>query len=149
MAKRNVLKLDTKSFDEYAEKLDRLGADLKPIFARALEQAAETVEKDTIDAVQDPNLPAGGKYHGKNRDTEKSIMRNSKVKWSGFYGEIRLGFDFGKPGAGGYLISGRGTPRKMRPVKQLKDIYKGKKYMSDIKQSIVKVFEDEIHKRMR
>lgn len=140
---RNVLKLDTRGFTEYAEKLDRLDADLKSIFTDALQQAAETVTEDTIDAVADGNLPAGGKYSS--GETKESIIKNPKVEWSGTFGQIGVGFDFGKPGAGGYLITG--TPR-MRPVRELTEIYKTKRYMNNIRKGMVDIFEDEIKRRM-
>lgn len=140
---KNLLKLDTKPFDIYAEKLDRLGADLKAIFTDALEQAGETIGQDTLDAVADENLPAGGKYS--TGDTKASVIQNPQVKWSGAVGEIGIGFDFGKPGAGGFLITG--TP-KMRPDKTLNAMYKKKKYMSDIQNDMIDIFNDEIKKRM-
>ena len=59
---KNVLKLDVHGFDEYAEKLERLDADLKKIFTDALEEAGETITEDTENAVTEANLPAGGKY---------------------------------------------------------------------------------------
>lgn len=140
---RNVLKLDTSEFDAYAEKLDRLGADLKTIFTDALEKVGETIGKDTLDAMADSNLPAGGKYA--TGQTKSTVVKNPKVEWSGMRGSIGVGFDFGKPGAGGYLITG--TPR-MRPDNELNKIYKRKKYMNDVKKDIMEVFNDEIHKRM-
>jgi hypothetical protein len=140
---RNVLKLDVKGFDEYAEKLDSLGADLKTIFTDALEQAGETITEDTIDAMADANLPRGGEYS--TGETKASIIKNPHVEWAGTIGSIGVGFDFGKPGAGGYLITG--TPR-MRPDKPLNQIYKSKKYMSDIRKDMVDIFNDEIKRRM-
>lgn len=140
---RNILKLETKGFNEYAEKLDRLGADLKAIFTDALEQAAEIITDDTMEAMADQYMPAQGKYS--QGDTKKSILKNPKVTWSGSIGEIGVGFDFDKPGAGGYLITG--TP-KMRPNKELNRIYKSKRYMNDIKKDMIDVFDDEIQRRM-
>lgn len=140
---KNILKLDTSSFDEFAERLDGLGADLKPIFTDALTQAAETITEDTIEAVKDQYLPAHGEYsHG---DTKKSIIRNPRVEWSGMIGEIAIGFDFSKPGAGGYLITG--TPR-MRPDKELNQIYKGKRYMRQIQNDMAEIFQNAIDDHM-
>lgn len=140
---RNVLKLDTKGFDEYAEKLERLDADLKSIFTDALQQAAETITEDTVEAMSSGNLPAGGKYS--TGETKKSIVQNPKVTWSGTVGEVGVGFDFEKPGAGGYLITG--TPR-MKPNRELNRIYKSKKYMTNIKKDMKDIFDDEIQRRM-
>ena len=125
------------------EKLDRLGGDLKEVTEDALGQAAETIEWDTVDAVQKPNLPRGGKYS--NGDTEASIVRDAKVEWEGMTGSIGVGFDFGKPGAGGFLITG--TPR-MAPVGPLTEIYKRKRYMSQIQKDMQEIVSDAIKERM-
>lgn len=140
---KNTLRLDVRGFEEYLHKLEDLEADLKPIVADALEQAAETIEYDTIDAVAKEYLPAGGEYSL--GDTEASIVRNAKVKWSGTTAEINVGFDYSKPGAGGLLITG--TPR-MRPDTELNKMYKGKRYMKQIQNDMAEVFKSEIEKRM-
>lgn len=140
---RTTLKLDTSAFDDFAEKLDRLGADLKSIFDDALTQAAETITDDTLEAVKDQYLPAHGDYS--TDDTKRSIMRNPRVKWSGMMGEVAVGFDYSKPGAGGFLITG--TPR-MQPDKELNRIYKGKRYMTEIKKDMIEIFQDAIDDHM-
>lgn len=140
---KNMLKLDTSGFDDYAYKLDRLGADLRSIFTDALQEAAETITEDTFDGVTEPNLPRGGKYSG--GETEASIVKNPRVEWDGMVGSVAVGFDFSKPGAGGYLITG--TPR-MRPDKALNRIYKSKKYMKGIERQMTEVFQKEINRRL-
>ena len=140
---KNLLKLDVSGFEEYIQKLEKLEADIKPIVSDALNQAGETITDDTFDAVSDSNLPRGGEYS--NGKTEESIIKNPRVKWSGTMAEIGVGFDFSKPGAGGYLITG--TPR-MAPDKALNRIYKSKKYMKDIQKDMINIFQDEISRRM-
>lgn len=140
---KNMLKLDTRGFDDYVAKLQKLGADLKPIFTDALTQAAETITKDTINGMKDQYLPAHGEYSS--GDTKKSIVRNPRIEWIGMVGEVAVGFDFSKPGAGGLLITD--TP-KMQPDEELNRIYKDKKYMTNIKKDMIKIFQDEIDKRM-
>ena len=89
-------------------------------------------------------LPAGGKYStGK---TEATIVDNPQVEWSGSRASIEVGFDFGKPGAGGFLITG--TP-KMKPDKELNRMYKGKKYMKQIQDQMSEVVSEAISKAMR
>lgn len=140
---KNLLKLDVSGFEEYIQKLEKLEADLKSIVSDALNQAGETITDDTFDAVSDSNLPRGGEYStGK---TKESIIKNPRIKWSGTTAEIGVGFDFNKPGAGGYLITG--TPR-MAPDKALNKIYKSKKYMKDIQKDMIDIFQDEISRRM-
>lgn len=144
MAKRkSMISIDFTNFDTYAEKLDKLGANLQKVFTDAMEQAAETVQEDTIEAMADSNLPAGGKYS--QGETEASIIRDAKVIWHGSLGIIGLGFDKTKPGAGGFLITG--TP-KMRPNYRLEDIYGRKKYENQLKKDIEEVLQDEIDRIM-
>lgn len=142
---KNMLKLDTSAFEDYARKLENLNADLKDIFTDALQQAGETITDDTIEAMSDEYLPAGGQYRKEPSKTEASIVKNPKVVWHGMVGEIALGFDFDKPGAGGYLITG--TPR-MDPDKELNKIYKQKRYMNNIKKDMIDIFNDKIERRM-
>jgi hypothetical protein len=143
VGKRNTLKLDLKGFDELIYKLDKLGGDVKKITEDALDRAGETIGRDTVDAVQKSNLPAGGKYS--KGDTEGSIVKNPKTEWEGMIASIGVGFDYSKPGAGGFLITG--TPR-MAPDNALKKIYKQKRYMSEIQKDMREIFNDEIVRRM-
>jgi hypothetical protein len=142
-ARKSMISVDFSAFSDYAERLDKLGGDLKTIFADAMEQAAETVEYDTVDAVASSNMPAGGKYS--QGDTEASIIHDAKVEWSGSVAEIGLGFDKTKSGAGGFLITG--TP-KMRPNYALEKIYGTKKYENQLKRDIEDVLKDEIEQRL-
>lgn len=136
MARRGgMLSLDFSAFEELAEELDKAGFELKEVFDDVLTQAAETVQDDTVDAVASSNLPAHGKYSkGK---TLESINRNPKVNWSGSIGEVGLGFDKSKAGAGGWLITG--TP-KMRPDYALQDIYDRKKYSNELRKDMMEQF---------
>lgn len=129
--RKNYIAVDFSAFAEYAEKLDRLGADLKDVIGDAMEEAAKQVQEDTADAVESANLPAGGQYS--DGETRASIVRDVTPKWSGSVGEVHLGFDKSKPGAGGFLITG--TP-KMAPDAALAEMYSGKKYQRQINKMI-------------
>lgn len=127
--KRNTLRLDTSGFTEMLKKLDALGGDVKITVDEALKKAGDKIERDTEAAIAPANLPARGKYsHG---DTKESIIHDAQVHWEGQVGWIPVGFDFSKPGAGGYLITG--TP-KMRPDLTLNRMYKQKKYIREIQE---------------
>lgn len=146
MAKRkSMISIDFSNFSDYAERLDNLEADLKKVFGNAMEQAAQTVQNDTIAAMASSNLPAGGKYSGEDKDTEASIIRDAKTVWRGSLGEIGLGFDKTKPGAGGFLITG--TP-KMRPNQALANIYSRKTYEKKLKKQIENDLQKAIDKAM-
>ena len=56
--RKNSINIDYSSFAEYAERLDELGANLQKVFTDSMEQAAETVQWDTEDAIAAANLPA-------------------------------------------------------------------------------------------
>ena len=135
--RKNYISIDFSNFAEYAEQLDRLNGDLQKIIGDAMEQAAQTVQDDTRDAVAAANLPAGGNYS--RGDTEASIIDNPKVQWSGSLGEIGVGFDKSKPGAGGFLITG--TP-KMKPDYALQDIFNRKGYAKKINDQIREELQD-------
>lgn len=144
MARRkNSISIDFSNFSEYAEKLDELNADLKAVFEDAMEEAAETVEWDVVDAVANANMPAGGKYS--TGETKDSIIRNAKVEWQGSVGEIPLGFDKTQAGAGGWLITG--TP-KMNPNYALEDIFGRKTYQRKIVNQIQESLQDAINDKL-
>jgi hypothetical protein len=138
-----MISIDFKNFSDYAEKIDKLGVNLKSVFSKAMEEAAEKVQQDTIAAIQPVNLPGKGRYS--TGDTLNTVIRDPKTKWEGSVGEIPIGFDKTKPGAGGWLITG--TP-KMRPDYALEKIYGTKRYESELKKTIEKALQREIDKIM-
>lgn len=133
------MKLELGGFDELLGKLKEVGGELKPVVTDALEQAGETIEWDTREAVAKSNLPRKGKYS--KGDTERSIVSNPKVEWSMGVGSIGVGFDYGMEGAGGYLITG--TPR-MKPDQKLLTMYKRKKYMAQISADMSEIVNEAI-----
>lgn len=141
---RNTLKLDTRGFEGMLRKLDSLGGDVQKAVGDALRQASETISKDTEMAMADANLPAQGRYS--TGTTKESIIRDSQVRWEGQVGWVPVGFDFSKPGAGGYLITG--TPR-MRPDQALNKMYKQKRYMNLIQKNMGEKIMDYIIEKMK
>lgn len=139
---KNKIGIDFNGFAEYAEKIDRLGGDIRRIFADAMEQLADEVQADTLDALASANLPAKGTYsHGQ---TEKSLIE-PRVDWSGSIVEVPLGFDFTKPGAGGWLITG--TP-KMQPDAALNKIYRNNSYWRKHQKELERIFQQEVKRIM-
>lgn len=134
---RNTLRLDTSAFSDVIAKLEGMGADVKQITSDALSVAAEKIARDTKIAIQPENLPAKGKYSRHPSKTAESIITTTEVTWEGLTAWVPVGFDFAKPGAGGYLISG--TPR-MKPDRELNRMYKQKAYMGKVKAEISEVF---------
>lgn len=138
-----MLSMDFSAFDYLVEQLDNLGANLQEVIGTAMEQAAETVQEDTIEALGKANLPAKGAYS--NGDTLNQVVRDAKTVWHGELGEIGLGFDKTALGAGGFLITG--TP-KMQPDYKLEDIFARKKYKKKIMDQIARELQDEIDTRL-
>lgn len=131
---RNTLKLSTAGFDGLLKRLDSLGGDVRKAVDEALTKASHTITVSTENALAAQNLPAQGKY---SKDTTREqIIRDAQVRWEGDTAWIPVGFDFSKPGAGGYLITG--TPR-MKPDYELNRIYKQKKYMNLIQKGMEEI----------
>lgn len=140
---RNTLKLDTKGLEPLIKKLDSIGGDVKGAVNTALTKAAQTIAESTENAISAANLPAGGKY---SKDTTKeSIIRDAQVRWEGDTAWVPVGFDFSKPGAGGFLITG--TPR-MKPDYELNKIYKQKRYMNLIQKGMEEIILNSIVEKM-
>ena len=137
--RKSMLSIDFSNFVEYAERLEMLGANLQDVISEAMEEIAEEVQQDTIAALAKVNLPAEGKYS--QGDTVDSVIEDVHTNWQGSVGEVRLGFDKTKQGAGGWLITG--TP-KMRPDYALEAIYGSKSYENRIKKKIEQALQAEI-----
>lgn len=145
MAKRkSFISIDFSNFSAYAEELEHLGADLQRVFTEVMEEEAKTIQSDTINALSSGNLPAQGRYS--KGTTKSSVDLYPKVEWSGSIGEVGLGFDKTKPGAGGFLITG--TPR-MQPDHALEQIYGRKTYENKVNRNIMKRLQSEIDKRLK
>ena len=140
---KNKVSIDFSGFSDYAERIEMLGGSLKDVFNDALTKAGETIQADTLAALDNGNLPAGGKYS--KGDTAASVIDDLTVTWSGSVAEIPLGFDKTKPGAGGWLITG--TP-KMQPDKALNQIYKSQGYMNKRKKEMEEVFIEAVNRLM-
>lgn len=106
-------------------KLDELGGNdaMKRGVDSALKASKQYVNPQIESAIAKSNLPAHGKYS--KGDTKKSIDRDMTVEWSGFEGEIKVGFDLHGSGLTSIFLM-YGTP-KMPPVAGLKDaVYGGR-----------------------
>lgn len=123
---RNSLTLDTAGYEQALMRLLRVEKDAKNVVEEAMKTIGDFIREDTKKAVEAQNLPAKGRYSS--GDTSKSIIAVSRVEWNGGVGSMPIGFDFEKPGAGGFLISGTPT---MKPDQQVRKIYKSKKYMRE------------------
>lgn len=117
MAKTGI---ELKGLAELITRVDEAGLNVKPVLTNALEQMAETVAEDTVEALAPQNLPRQGRYS--TGATEAAVVQNAQVEWSGNRATIGFGFDKTKPNNGLRLITG--TPR-MKPDIWLQRIYGG------------------------
>ena len=141
---RNGFSIDWSAFEDFAEQLDGLGADLKEIFTDVMEMEAETVQEDTKEATAKAFLPAHGIYS--QEDTIKAVVQFPKATWAGTLGSIGMGFDKTKPNAGTFLITG--TPR-MQPDYKLEDIFVRKKYLKGMISDINDYFVDALDRAVK
>lgn len=142
MAKRNTLRLDISGFEELLVKLDSLNGDVKKAVTDALQEASETIKRDTEEALADRYLPAKGTYSS---GRTKTTVAEPDIQWSGSTAVAPVGFDYGLKGAGGFLISG--TPR-MQPNRKLEQIYARKKYMKKLQEQMQALVEERIRRKM-
>lgn len=140
---RNTLKLEITGFESLIDRLESLGGDVKQAVSEGLTDAGAKIASDTVKALSSSSLPARGKYS--TGTTMQSVVQDPTVEWEGQVASIPVGFDFSKPGAGGFLISG--TPR-MRPDVVLNKMYKSKRYMNQISKVIGKRVMDHIIRGM-
>lgn len=98
---RAKFSLDFKGFAEYAEKLDRLGGDLRAAADEALKQTADHITG---------NLEADMTRHNKSGKTVGSLVKNQSVEWVGNVAEIDVGFDIANGGLPSVFLM-YGTPR--------------------------------------
>ena len=141
LARRKLGRIDYRQFEELAEELQSLGADLQAVMGSALEDAGKDIQAKTQKAMASSNLPAKGKYS--TGTTEATINLDPKVKWSGTAGSIGFGFDTDRPNAGKWLITG--TPR-MQPDEALAAIYASEKYKTAVVKQIKEALQKEIAK---
>ena len=149
---KTKLSLSGDVFQEYADKLEKLGGNLRGAVERALEESAEYVNK---------NLKNDIKPHERTGNTEKSLKDDQKIKWEGMTASIPVGFNISDKGLASIFLM-YGTPKHgpvgKRPgatghpgTKQDKKLYNdvyGSAAQKKIQEIQEKVFAEEIEKLM-
>ena len=147
---KNKITLDTSGLEAMMARLARLEhQDAKKIVEEALVAVGEQISKETEWALAPAHLPAKGVYS--RGATKESVIHDVTAKWEGGVAYIPVGFDFDKPGAGGFLIGGRkasaitGTPR-MAPDYVLQNMFKKKNntYMAKMQKEAADIILDQI-----
>lgn len=129
------MRLEFTGFEEMAERLDKLGGDLKKTTEKALTETHAYITPKVEEAFK----PHDVKYSHR---TMKSLKKDSKVEWIGSVAEIGVGFDIAEGGYPSIFIM-YGTPR-LKPDKKLYNaIYGNKKKVKELQE---KIFAEEIAK---
>lgn len=134
---RNKLTVNFSAFEEYAEKLDKLGGDIKTAVDKSLEESKKLVNKQLHEQM---------KKHKRTGDTEKTIRDNARVEWSGTLGAVKVGFDIAHGGLPSIFLM-YGTPRMQKDQKLYNAVY-GAGTKRKIKELQKKIFNDEIKRVM-
>lgn len=133
---KNKLTIDFKGFEEYAERLDKLGGDLKSATDEALQKSKEFVDNGLREQMQ---------KHHRTGDTEKSLMLDAKVEWSGSTASVDVGFDIAHGGLASIFLM-YGTP-KMQPDKKLYNAIYGSATKRKVREIQEEIFAKAIKRR--
>lgn len=109
---RNKIGLELKGFEEWIERLENLGGDVKEAAEDSLQVAYSTIT---------PKVIADMKKHKRTGRTAGAIVKKSDVKWEGTTASIDVGFKFPEGLASVFLMYG--TPRMKKDTKLYNDIY--------------------------
>lgn len=134
---KNKISLEFKAFEEYAEKLDKLGGDLKAVTEKALQNSHDFIM---------PKLHRDMNKHHRTGRTEKSIVDDAKVEWEGTTASIRIGFKISDGGLPSIFLM-YGTPRMQKDQQLYDDVY-GKRTKKQIAELQEKTFARAIKKVM-
>lgn len=133
MAKK--MRLEFTGFEEYAERLDKLGGDLKKTTEKALIETHKLLTPKVEEAFRKHDV----KY---SHDTMKSLKKDARVEWDGSVAAIGVGFKISEGGFPSIFIM-YGTPRMQPEKKVYNSIYGNKKKVRELQE---KIFAEEIAK---
>lgn len=133
MAKK--MRLEFTGFEEYAERLDKLGGDLKKTTEKALIETHKLLTPKVEEAFRKHDV----KY---SHDTLASLKKDARVEWDGSVAAIGVGFKISEGGFPSIFIM-YGTPRMQPDKKVYNSIYGNKKKVRELQE---KIFAEEIAK---
>lgn len=134
---KNKITLQFKAFEEFAEKLDKLGGDLRATTEKALQNSHDYVT---------PKIEKDMKNHKRTGKTAGSIRSDAKVEWDGSVASVDIGFDITHYGLPSIFLM-YGTPKMKKDQNLFDDIY-GKTTQKKIKELQEKTFARAIKKVM-
>lgn len=138
MAKK--MRLEFTGFEEYAERLDKLGGNLKKTTEKALIETHKLLTPKVDEVFKKHDV----KY---SHETMKSLKKDARVEWDGSVAAIGVGFKISEGGYPSIFImygtTVHGTPRIAPDKKLYNAIYGNKKKIRELQE---KIFAEEIAK---
>ncbi len=110
---RNRIGMSFAGFEEMAAEFDALGGELREVITECLEKSHALVT---------PKLHADMARHYRTGKTERSILDDAQVEWSGTIASIDVGFSVRKGGLASIFLM-YGTPRMEKDTKLYNDVY--------------------------
>lgn len=135
----NKMKLQFSGFDEYIEKLDKLGGDIRT----ATEQALFKTHEMITPALKRRMENAHNNYSG---ETVRSLDEDGSLTWEGQTASISVGFHIRDGGLPSIFLM-YGTPR-MQPDRTLYNLVYGSKIKKEIGERQKEIFAKAIKERM-
>lgn len=135
--KKKKLGLVFEGFDEYAERLEKLGGNLRKTTEKALIATHEHITPKVEEAFKKHDI----KY---SHETMKSLKRDARVEWNGNKAEIGVGFKISEGGFPSIFLM-YGTPKIQPDVKLYNAVY-GSKTDKEVKALQERIFTEEIAK---
>lgn len=134
---RNRIGMSFAGFEEMAAEFDALGGELREVITECLE---------TSHALVTLKLHADMARHYRTGKTERSILDDAQVEWSGTMASIDVGFSVRKGGLASIFLM-YGTPRMKKDTKLYNDIY-GKKTRDEIRALQEEIFRKKMDEIM-
>lgn len=129
---KNKIGLQFKGWQEVLSGIEKAAGEssLKEAVNDALAASKGIVNAKVKTAISKPNLPAKGKYSNAPH-IASFLNKDFNVRWSGYTGEIDVGFDINGKGIVSIFLM-YGTP-KMKPATGLRDAFYGNKTKNEVK----------------
>lgn len=136
MAKKKFT-LSFEGLEEYIQKLESLGEDIKPVVNDCLEATHVLVTKQAHESMV---------IHQRSGRTKRSIKDNVEVNWEGHIASVGVGFDIGNGGLASVFLM-YGTPRMKKDTKVYNAIY-GAATRKKVAELQKEIFSKAIRERM-
>ena len=131
----NKFSVEFEGFDELMSKLKRLEGDVKKSTEKALQESHKVVTSDLHKVMKSHHLTG---------ETEKSIIDECEINWTGGIAEADVGFRIRNGGIASIFLM-RGTPKMSKDPKLYNAVF-GRKRQKEIQEIQKNIIFDEIRK---